>query len=149
MSIRTLLLIAHIGSAILLIGPLTVASGGFGRQIGAAAAGDDAALGAARALHGISWKYGTASIVVGAFGLILATEPVWSSAIWVYLSIAIFGGGYLLLIGGVLPAQRRMLVTAGSGEEIEPHARRRLHAMSGIYATSWVIVLALMVIKPW
>ena len=131
-----------------MIGPLTVASGAFGRHI-TAASRDPAALGAARELGRISNTYGPASALVGGIGAILANETGWWSALWLQVAVAVFVAGYVILVVSVLPSQRKLLADVEAGGSADPQLIRKLHGTTGVYSLSWVVVLALMVLKPW
>ncbi len=148
MSLTSLLLLAHVVSALVMIGPLTVASGAFGRQV-AAAPHDPAALGAARELGRISTTYGSATALVGGIGAVLANEAGWWSALWLQVAVAVFVAGYAILVVSVLPSQRKLLAAVEAGGSADPRLVRRLHGTTGAYSLSWVVVLALMVLKPW
>ncbi|MEM9654939.1 MAG: hypothetical protein AAGA65_22805 [Actinomycetota bacterium] len=148
MSLTSLLLFAHVFSAVLMIGPLTVASGAFGRYV-KAAQDDPAALGAARELGRISNNYGSSSALVGGIGIVLATEAGWWSALWLQIAAAVFTAGYLILVVSVLPVQRKLLAEVENGGSVDPRLIAKLHSTTGAYSLSWVAVLALMVLKPW
>ncbi|MEM9131264.1 MAG: hypothetical protein AAF962_25195 [Actinomycetota bacterium] len=148
MSVTSLLLLAHIVSAVLMIGPLTVASGAYGRHV-ALATDDAASLGAARELGRISNTYGPASALVGGIGAILATETGWWSALWLQAAVVVYIAGYVLLVASILPSQRRLLAAVEAGDAADQRLVRRLHGTTGAYSLSWVAVLALMVLKPW
>ncbi|MEM8922104.1 MAG: hypothetical protein AAGD35_01285 [Actinomycetota bacterium] len=148
MSLTSLLLFAHIFSAVLMIGPLTVASGAFGRFV-KAAHDDPAALGAAKELGRISNNYGSASALVGGIGVVLATDTGWWPALWLQVATAVFVAGYVTLVVSVLPLQRRLLAEVEDGGSVDPELIGKLHRTTGVYSLSWVAVLALMVLKPW
>ncbi|MEM8922518.1 MAG: hypothetical protein AAGD35_03380 [Actinomycetota bacterium] len=148
MSSTSILLFAHIVTAVLMIGPLTVASGAFGRHV-AVADEDPAALGAARELGRISNTYGPASAVVGVIGAVLAIDTGWWSALWLQVAAGVYVAGFVILVGSVLPSQQRLLAAVEDGGSADRRLVRRLHGTTGAYSLSWVVVLALMVLKPW
>ena len=145
---RNALLIGHIASAMLLIGPATFATSAFPRQATAAANGDTAALGAARVLHRVSRSYGNTSLIVGAIGVALAQQGSWWNQAWVWISLVVFAIASAILILLVIPTQANLLDKAEVGEPIDPATKGRLHSITGLYSILWLIVLALMIIKP-
>ncbi len=137
---RNLVLLGHILGAILCIGPVTLAASLFPR-FAMEGGGSATAL-----MHRISYRYGLASLVVPAFGLILAYRLKVLDETWIHASIGVFFAGFALLVLYILPRQREFL-----GEREEPVTRQDvfgLRMMTGIYAVSWVVVLYLMVAKP-
>ncbi|MDY7103767.1 MAG: hypothetical protein S0880_21500 [Actinomycetota bacterium] len=148
-STRVILLVGHVLAAVLLVGPATVAASAFPRQVRAGSAGEQAALGAARAFHRITRSYGTASVAVGAVGVALAAESDWWSATWLQVAIALYIAGLAVLLGAVVPLQGRLLAHAERAEPVAAPLVGRLHAATGAYAMSWLAVLVLMVAKPW
>jgi len=139
---RTLLLVAHVLAAILFIGPSTVATSSFVRYAATET------LPVARVLHGITRAYGTASLAVPVVGLVLAGRSGYLSAGWVALSLVLFAAALSLLALVVVPAQRQALAAVEASREVPAALRSRLHGASGAYAVAWVIVLVLMVAKP-
>ncbi|MEM9518808.1 MAG: DUF2269 family protein [Actinomycetota bacterium] len=145
---RNALLIGHIATAMLFIGPATFAASAFPRQAAAAADGDTAALGAARILHRVSRGYGRASLIVGAAGLALAQQGSWWNQAWIWISLVIYAAASAVLILVVIPTQASLLSNAESNGPIDPAAKGRLHTVTGLYSIAWMIVLTLMIIKP-
>ena len=141
---RNLLLIAHIASAMLFVGPVTVAASLFPRAV--STQGDVAV---ARVFHRITRTYGVCSFAVLAVGVALAsTADLWS-ATWLQVSFAIYGVGTAVLLGSIVPLQRRLLSASEAGEISDVAAVGRLHGLTGAFSLSWVVVLVLMVVKPW
>lgn len=137
-----LLLVVHIGAAILFIGPTTLATSAFARY--AAPSTRDVAA----ALHHVSRSYGTASLVVPAAGFALAAQRNVVTQGWLLLSAALFVVALGLLGGVVIPAQSRALDSLEQGSDVPGAVRTRLRAGAGLYATTWVAILILMVVKP-
>jgi hypothetical protein len=139
---RTLLLVAHVGAAILFIGPVTFATSAFARY----AASDT--LPVARALNRVSRAYGTCSVAVPVVGGVLAAQTGYLSTAWVGVSLGIFAVALVLLAAVILPGQRRLLAAA-EADTVPPAATlARVRAASGLFALSWVVILVLMVAKP-
>lgn len=141
---RNLLLIAHIASAMLFVGPVTVAASLFPRAVST-----HGELAAARRFHRITKTYGLCSLAVPAIGVALASTAGFWTATWLHVSIAIYGLGVALLLGSIVPLQRRLLAAAEVDEASDTAAIGRLHGMSGAFSLSWAAVLVLMVVKPW
>lgn len=138
---RNIVLVAHIVAAILFLGPVTVATSLFPRY---------ARMGewqVARALHRISRGYGMATLLVPAFGLVLATRIGYLGALWINLSLGLFILAFVLLVGVIVPGQRRILLCEGTGE-LDRSLMGRLGASAGSFGTIWMIILYLMVAKP-
>jgi uncharacterized membrane protein len=140
--VRTLLLVLHIGAAILLIGPTTVATSAFARYATADA------LPVAESLHRIGRVYGPATLLVAAAGLALAQRGAMIAQGWLLASLLLFAVGWALLMGVILPDQARALVLARRDPAALAPLRARLRAASGVYAAIWLVVLVLMVAKP-
>ena len=140
-NLRNLLLFAHIGAVILLIGPITLATSLFPRY---AAPGG---LIAASALHRVSRAYGFASLAVPGIGVFLAQRSGYLGMAWVNASLGIFTAAFLLLIGVIVPEQARQIAALRAGSE-NPQRKSLLRASSGIFAITWLVILFLMVAKP-
>lgn len=148
MSTRTLLLLAHVLTAVLFLGPFTVAASMFPGQAERAAA-DPSAVGTACAFHRISRAYGTSSLAVPALGLALAGTGSWWSERWLHAALATTALGFGLLFAAILPLQGRVVGHLSSKEAVTPDLIRRLHGITGLHALLWVATLWLMVAKPW
>jgi uncharacterized membrane protein len=140
--VSLLLLVVHIGAAILFIGSATLATSAFARY----AAPDTRDV--ASALHHFSRSYGTASLVVPAAGFALATQRNLLTEGWLLLSAALFVVALALLGGVVIPAQSRALDSLEQGSDVPSGLRTRLRVGAGLFATTWVVILILMVVKP-
>lgn len=143
MTVRQLLLIAHIGAVVLFVGPVTVTASMFPRVI--STGGDSAAA----LLHRVTRSYGLSSLAVPATGLALANESGLWSAAWLWLSLGLYTVATAILFGLVVPQQRRAI--AAEGERRLPRAEELgpLHATAGLFSAIWVVILGLMVVKPW
>lgn len=151
---RNLLLVAHVGAAIMFLGPLTVAASLFPRHL-AMSASDPAELGAARVLHRVSRAYATSSLAVPVLGLALAAQQDYLAEAWVLVSLGLFVVMSGLLFVLVVPAQRRLLdvvhgavgAHAAEGAPFGPDLSR-LRMATGLVPLVWLAILALMVLKP-
>jgi len=136
------LLVAHIGAAIVFIGPATFASSAFARF---AKPGTREVAGA---LHSATRAYGTASVIVGGVGIALAAQRALFSQGWLMASIGLFIVALAVLLGVAVPAQERALDLLQTGAEIPAALKMRLRLGAGCFALCWLLVLALMVTKP-
>ncbi|MDO9355496.1 MAG: DUF2269 family protein [Solirubrobacteraceae bacterium] len=154
------LLSLHVVAAILLIGPVTVAASLFPRYARQVLAAPDAAAAATAAaavavLHRVSRVYGYLAAVVPALGLATALSMGVGSDPWVAGSIVLTGIAAFLLAAVILPAQSAAMSTAwartGSdttGDTARHAQLKRLAVFTGIFATLWVIVVILMIVRP-
>jgi len=124
------------------IGPVTVATSMFPRFT------TPETLPVAREFYRVSRAYGFGSLAVIALGLILAQRTEMLGQGWVNASLAIFIGAYGLLLGFIVPRQRRVLGTLEAGSEVTPADLAPLRATPGIFGLAWVVILYLMVAKP-
>jgi MFS family permease len=151
MTIRNVLLVFHIFGAILLIGPITVATSIFPRHALAAVA-DVTERGAVRLAHRITSGYGLASLVVPALGGALAGQSNLWGARWLQVAIAVYVCALTVLLLVIVPHQRRVVVSINAGEckttDIAADIKV-LRSTSGIFSLLWLGVLILMVNKPW
>lgn len=141
LSERSILLFLHIGTAILFLGPATVATSLFPRY----AQSGDVAIG--RVLHRVSDIYGLLSILVAVFGVVLAVRYSLFEEVWVSLSLVLFIVVVVLLVAVIIPGQRRALTAM----EVGPVGRAAivpLRAAAGGFAVVWIVILFLMVAKP-
>lgn len=136
------LLVAHIAAAIIFIGPATFASSAFARFA------RPGTREIAAALHSATRAYGTASVIVGGVGLALAAQRALFSQGWLMAAVALFTVALGLLLGIAVPAQERALDILQAGAEIPPSLKLRLRLGAGFFALCWLIVLVLMVMKP-
>lgn len=136
------LLIAHIGAAIVFIGPATFASSAFARF--ARPGTREVAV----ALHSVTRAYGVATLIVPAVGIALAAQRALLSEGWLLAATGLFGVALALLLGVVVPAQEHALGDLRAGTDISAPLRLRLRLGAGLYALGWLTVLVLMVTKP-
>lgn len=139
---RNVLLILHVATAIMFIGPVTVATSVFPRF------STRETLPVAREFYRISRGYGFGSLAVIALGLILAQRTDYLGQGWVNASLAIFILAYGLLLGFIVPRQRRLLAALDAGTDVTPADLAPLRATSGVFGLAWVVILYLMVAKP-
>jgi hypothetical protein len=151
MTVRNVLLVLHVFGAILLIGPITVATSVFPRHALAALV-DETELGAVRLTHRITSGYGLVSLVVPALGGALAGQSSLWGARWLQVAIVLHVGAMFVLLVVIVPCQRRIIASIGSGscEQSDISADIKvLRSMGGVFSFLWLGVLILMVTKPW
>jgi hypothetical protein len=136
------LLVVHVLAAIVFVGPATYASSAFARFA------RPGALEVAAALHSATRAYGAASVIVGVVGLVLAAHRALLGQGWLMASIGLFIVSLGLLFGVALPAQKHALDILQTREEIPGSLKTRLRLGAGFFALCWLVVLVLMVTKP-
>jgi uncharacterized membrane protein len=144
-------LILHILAAILTVGPVTVATSMFpplGRRMLTAETPEPGGL---QVLHRITRIYAWASIAVPFFGFALAGSLHVMGEAWLIVSIVLTLLAAAVLAVLVVPAQSAVL----AGADDAPEARaalvskaKQLSMTSGIFGLLWLVVLALMVVRP-
>ena len=153
-----ILLSVHVLAVILAIGPVTIAGSMFPRfaRLALAATGDTAAAAIVRTLHRICRVYAMVGIFVPAFGVATALSLGVLTDAWLLVAIALTAVAAAILIGGLLPQQRRILTlidkeSTDPAGSTDPSARRltaRLGMTTGIFSLLWVVVTVLMIVRP-
>lgn len=147
------LLSIHVVAAIVLIGPITVTASVFPRYARAALAEprEAAAPGVLRALHRISAGYSVPAVAVPVFGVATATSLGVLGDTWLIISMLLTVVAAVVLVGAVLPRQRRVL-TGLDPRHLDTDGVARmlpsLAASSGVFALIWVVVVILMIVRP-
>lgn len=166
--VETLLLVLHIGTAILLLGPVAVATSLFPRAaadartaVGPAGAGnvDERFVGQARLLHRITNTYGAVSGLVPLLGvaLLFMQWDVYKSAWNFHASLLLALVAWLILLFVVIPQQRKMMGNLGELDpaEADPEkdytddfekAKKTATIGAGVFNLLWVIVFVFMFI---
>ncbi len=149
------LLSIHVLSAIITIGPVTVAASMFPAAMRrAAAASNTGDLAVPRTLHRICRVYAAVGIVVPVFGFATASSLGVLGDAWLTVSIgltAVAAGGLVLL---VLPRQDSLLTDLTSSTptmepaELNRKAAARLAMYTGTFNVLWAVVTVLMIVRP-
>ncbi|QJY50235.1 DUF2269 family protein [Pseudonocardia broussonetiae] len=134
------LLSVHVIAAIVLIGPVTVATSLFPRY---AREGNTAVV---DALHRISRVYAVLGVSVPAFGLATGAAMGVLGDAWLIVSILLTAGAAALLALVVLPGQSRAV--AALHADGTTAASPRLATASGVFALTWAVVVVLMIVRP-
>lgn len=143
---RDILLTLHIGAAIVLIGPLIVASSTFPTYARQALAGKPTTP-ILEMLHGITRAYGSANIVVALLGAGLAFEGGLWNEFFVWAGIVLWLSTGAIVSGMMVPAQRSFMEGLAKGEADET-LLPRLSALAGFDAFIWAMLVLVMVAKP-
>lgn len=161
------MILIHVLTALLLLGPVTVAASAFPKYARGAAEGDVHALGAARALNKVTATYSLFSLAVPlvGFGVMFMDSDTseYLRSGWVHISLLLSVIAWALLFFLVLPSQNRMIDALGGDGAIEPATdpdpeavaaldwkkeSARVAAGVGVFAILWVVIAALMILKP-
>jgi hypothetical protein len=126
-----ILLSAHVVLAILAVGPIAVAASIFPRYAATPLV--------AGVLHRICVTYAAVGVAVPLLGIPTAVAMGVLTDVWVLVSIALTAVAAVILVGGILPAQRAVLGGASAG---------RLALTTGIFNLLWVAVTILMIVRP-
>lgn len=142
------LLSVHVLTAIVFIGPVTVATSMFPRAARGALDGSGS-VAVVRVLHRISRVYAMLGAAVPAFGLATGAVMGVLGDPWLLASIALTVAAALLLALRVLPGQAAVLA-ALEGERGPQHAQvvRTLPMSAGVFALLWAVVVVLMIVRP-
>lgn len=155
------IVILHVLAAVLLIGPVTVATSMFAPQLRKVQSGDTTAVSALQLLARVTRTYGFLSALVPVLGLIaLFTVDGAAQRVNFHIAGVVAVIAWVVLVILVIPTQRKALVAAGAIEPgdapaDETEARKvatqdasklpgRAAMFGGIFNLLWVIVFVLM-----
>ncbi|MDG4828580.1 DUF2269 family protein [Solwaraspora sp. WMMD1047] len=149
------LLSVHVLAAILAIGPVAIAASMFPRAARLAlTAPEHPEKGAAvRILHRITRVYAVIGVLVPVFGLATGASLGVLGDSWLIVSMVLTAAAAALLIGVILPGQRRVLraLTTDAdrtGDLVPDRVARRLGMLTGVFNLLWAIVVVLMIYRP-
>jgi uncharacterized membrane protein len=153
------LLAVHVIAAIVAIGPVTIAASMFPPALRAAVArpADGTAAAVPRVLHRITRVYAVIGIVVPVFGVATAVSLRVLGDAWLITSMILTGIAAAVLVGRILPDQRRALRGLEEQDhrdgEASPSAAtgglaRRLGMTTGVFNLLWATVVVLMIYRP-
>jgi hypothetical protein len=140
----TFVLWLHVGAAIFVVGPLTVAMSAAPRAI---RDGADA-LPLLRWFYRTTRYYGLGTLAVFATGALVVplNKHVAFDTAWLTASMAIFVIAFLLVLFSAREQHRALTsIEAGNGAEVEAG---RMSAVAGFTALLWVVIVLLMVFHP-
>src|SRR4051794_3466873 len=140
----TFVLWLHVGAAIFIIGPLTVAMTAAPRATRAGAEG----LPLLRWFYRTTRYYGLGTLAVFATGALVVplNKHVNFDTAWLTASMALFVVGFLLVLFSAAE-QRKALNQIESGNEATVE-QGRMSAVAGFTALLWAAILLLMVFQP-
>ena len=145
---ENILLILHIASAVLFIGPVMVSTSAFGKQALAASAGDARAEGVAANLYGITKVYGWLSALVPVLGIILLVVE-WDSLSDSYnfhaaLTLGVIA--WIVLLALIIPKQKKTVAALAANDATYNFAKAKSQSamFGGIFNLLWIITFILM-----
>nr|WP_276650882.1 DUF2269 domain-containing protein [Corynebacterium vitaeruminis] len=150
------LIILHILTAMLFLGPVTVAVSTFHTRALAAHNGEENAKGAASTLYKITQAYGNLSILVPliGFAIMFTNSKFWHEGRF-HASILLAVIAWVLLYFVIYPRQKKMMGALGLLEADEQaaetyevadwdKAKGQLSMFGGIFSLLWVVIAILM-----
>jgi hypothetical protein len=145
-----LVLSVHVLAAIVIIGPLAVATSLFPSAVRRAARGDGTTA-TARTWHTTTRGYAVAAVVVPAFGMATAGRMNVITSPWLIASTILVVAAAVVLAVVILPQQRRVLAVVEAGPP--PGAGGlpgigRITVAAGLFNLIWAVVTVLMIVRP-
>ena len=152
----TFLIFLHVVAAILLLGPVVVSTSMFPRQVAESRAGGEEATGRASVLCRITKTYGMLSLLVPLLGgAVLASDwETYKANYWFHTAIVLSVIAWAILLGMVIPQQRKMMGTLGAlpAADADPadqttnfeKSKAKATAGAGIFNLLWMLTLILM-----
>lgn len=150
------LIFLHVVAAILLLGPVVVSTSMFPRQVAESRAGGEEATGRASVLYRITKTYGMLSLLVPLLGgAVLASDwETYKANYWFHTAIVLSVIAWAILLGMVIPQQRKMMGTLGAlpAADADPadqttnfeKSKAKATAGAGIFNLLWMLTLILM-----
>ena len=152
----TFLIFLHVVAAILLLGPVVVSTSMFPRQVAESRAGGEEATGRASVLYRITKTYGMLSLLVPLLGgAVLDSDwETYKANYWFHTAIVLSVIAWAILLGMVIPQQRKMMGTLGAlpAADADPadqttnfeKSKAKATAGAGIFNLLWMLTLILM-----
>lgn len=146
----------HVAAAIILLGPVVVATSMFPAEAAKARAGGEESTGRASVLHKITKTYGMLSALVPLLGgVVMAFDwDTHKTNYWLHTAIVLSVIAWAMLFMMVIPQQRKIMGSLGALEpaDADPSdvvenfekAKARASAGAGIFNLLWFVVLILM-----
>ncbi|AXX32825.1 hypothetical protein KCV87_28435 [Actinosynnema pretiosum subsp. pretiosum] len=137
------LLAVHVITAIVAIGPVTVAASMFPPAARAGKAGE------LKLLNRICKAYAALGVAVPLFGMFTASSLGVLGDAWLITSIVLTALAAGVLVLQVLPRQERLVVSvAADGPPAERSVTARLAMHTGLFNLLWAVVTVLMIVRP-
>ena len=155
---NTFFVFLHVAAAIILLGPVVVATSMFPAEAAKARSGGEESTGRASVLHKITKTYGMLSLLVPLLGgVVMAFDwDTHKSNYWLHTAIVLSVIAWGILYGMVIPQQRKMMGSLGALEpaDADPSdvtgnfekSKAQAAAGAGIFNLLWFLVLILMFI---
>ena len=153
---NTVFVFFHVAAAIILLGPVVVATSRFPAEAVRARQGGEESTGRASVLHSITKTYGSLSLLVPLLGAVVMAFD-WDSYktnYWLHTAIILSVIAWAILFGMVIPQQRKIMHSLGSIEAVDATAadatanfeqsKAKAAAGAGIFNLMWVLTLILM-----
>lgn len=153
---NTFFIFLHVAAAIILLGPVVVATSMFPAEAAKARSGGEESTGRASVLHRITKTYGMLSLLVPLLGgVVMAFDwDTHKTNYWLHTAIVLSVIGWGILYGMVIPQQRKMMGTIGAlpPAEADPSdvtgkfekSKAKATAGAGIFNLLWMLTLILM-----
>lgn len=148
----TIVIVLHVLTAILFLGPVTVATSSFHLRAAEANTGDTHAAGAAKTLYDITQNYGVLSLLVPLLGLAIMflDASYYFTQYNFHAAIVLALLAWAVLFFLIIPRQKKMMGALGLLEADElaektyeitdwKKAKSQLSMFSGIWALLWVL----------
>jgi hypothetical protein len=163
--VSAFLLSVHVLAAILTIGPVAIAASMFPRSARLALTTPEhqGKVAAVRILHRITRVYAVIGVLVPVFGIATGASIGVLGDPWLIVSMVLTAAAAALLIGVILPDQRRVLGMLATGpgqagvlatgpgqvsELVPDRIARRLGMLTGVFNLLWAVVVVLMIYRP-
>lgn len=155
---NTFFIFLHVAAAIILLGPVVVATSMFPAEAAKARAGGEESTGRASVLHKITKTYGLLSVLVPLLGgVIMALDwETHKTNYWLHTAIVLAVIAWGILYFMVIPQQRKIMGSLGALDPADADpadvtsnfekAKAQASAGAGIFNLLWFIVLILMFI---
>lgn len=154
----TILIALHVLSAVLFIGPVTIAVSTFHGQAVKAHRGDARAAGAAQVLHKLTSVYGVLAALVPLLGVaIMFTDSAYLRQGQFHAAIVVAVVAWILLLLLIIPRQKKMMGALGllDAADHDPESdhladdawektRKQLAMFGGVFCLLWLIMFILM-----
>ncbi|WP_342319531.1 DUF2269 domain-containing protein [Corynebacterium mayonis] len=151
-----ILIFAHVAAAILLLGPVMVATSMFPGVAVKATTGNEEAIGRASILHSLTNRYGVLSLLVPLLGaaVLISGWVNYKSNFLLHTAIILTAIAWAILFFMVIPQQRKIMGNLGAldAAEADPAdrtsnfegAKAKAAAGAGIFNLMWFLALILM-----
>lgn len=146
------MIVLHVLTALLFLGPVTVATSSFHVRAAEANTGDTHAAGAAKTLYNITQNYGVLSLLVPLLGLAIMFLDIsyYFTQYNFHAAIALAVAAWAVLLFLIIPRQKKMMGALGLLEADEltaatyeitdwKKAKSQLSMLGGIWSLLWVL----------